>query len=447
MWRVLTSNFSGSDVHRRAALKLTIGAAAAAVGELAGAGVRASSARAAGRVRVVVIGGGFAGAACALYLRALDSALEIELVDPDRAYVTCPMSNGALVGLRTLDTLTVSRSGLERHGVRVIRDRAVAIDADRRKVRLGSGPTMRYDRLVFAAGIRFLWGRPQGYTEAVAAALPHAWQAGPQTLLLAAQIAGVRTGGVVAISVPAGPMRCPPGPFERASLIAGYLKRRNPRAKVMILDANNHFPKQDVFTDAWQDLYPGMIDWIPVTDGGAIERVDPSTKTLYTSQGAVRADVINIIPPQAPAQLAVEAGLASDHGWCPIDPDGFLSALLPNVHVIGDACISDPMPKAASSANAQAKRCARAIALALRGRETRAEPLESVCYSLLAADRALSIHARFEIAGAALKTVAATPSEPQSPAPSAAEAQNAARWYAGIVADSFGEAGAPAVRP
>jgi sulfide dehydrogenase [flavocytochrome c] flavoprotein subunit len=306
---------------------------------------------------------------------------------------------------------------------------------------------MRYDRLVFAAGIRFLWGRPQGYTEAVAAALPHAWQAGPQTLLLAAQIAGVRTGGVVAISVPAGPMRCPPGPFERASLIAGYLKRRNPRAKVMILDANNHFPKQDVFTDAWQDLYPGMIDWIPVTDGGAIERVDPSTKTLYTSQGAVRADVINIIPPQAPAQLAVEAGLASDHGWCPIDPDGFLSALLPNVHVIGDACISDPMPKAASSANAQAKRCARAIALALRGRETRAEPLESVCYSLLAADRALSIHARFEIAGAALKTVAAAPSEPQSPAPSAAEAQNAARWYAGIVADSFGEAGAPAVRP
>ena len=444
MWRALTSNFSGSDVQRRTALELTIGAAAAAVGGLAGAG----AAHAAGRARVVVIGGGFAGAACALHLRALDSALEIELIDPDRAYVTCPMSNGALVGLRTLDTLTVTRSGLERRGIRVIPDRAVAIDADRRKVRLGAGPTIRYDRLVFAAGIRFLWGRPQGYTEAVSAALPHAWQAGWQTRLLAAQIAGLRAGGVVAISVPEGPMRCPPGPFERASLIADYLKRRNPRAKVIILDANNHFPKQDVFTDAWRDLYPGMIDWIPVIDGGAVERVDPSAKTLYTSQGAVRADVINIIPPQAPAQLAVEAGLASDHGWCPIDPDGFRSALVPNVHVIGDACISDPMPKAASSANAQAKRCARAIALALRGRESPAEPLESVCYSLLAADRALSIHARFEIAGGALKTVAAEPGgkAPQSPAPSAAEAQNAARWYAGIVADSFGEAGEPAMR-
>lgn len=441
MSRVLTSNFSGSDVQRRTALKLTVGASAAAMGVLSGAG----RARAAGRARVVVVGGGFAGAACALHLRALDSAFEVELIDPDGVYVTCPMSNRALVGLCTLDTLTVTRSGLERHGVRVIRDRAAAIDTERRKVRLRSGPERRYDRLVFAAGIRFLWGRPEGYNEAVAAALPHAWQAGPQTRLLAAQIAGLRTGGVVAISVPAGPMRCPPGPFERASLIADYFKRRNPRAKVIIFDANNRFPKQDVFTDAWRDLYPGMIDWIPVIDGGAIERVDPSAMTLYTSQGAVRADVINIIPPQAPAQLAVEAGLASDHGWCPIDPDGFRSALAPDVHVIGDACIAEPMPKAASSAHAQARRCARAIALALRGRETPAEPLESVCYSLLAADRALSIHARFEIAEGRLKTVpaAASEAEPQSSAPSAAEAQNASRWYAGIIADSFGGAQSP----
>jgi sulfide dehydrogenase [flavocytochrome c] flavoprotein subunit len=257
---------------------------------------------------------------------------------------------------------------------------------------------------------------------------------------LAAQIAGLRAGGVVAISVPAGPMRCPPGPFERASLVADYLKRRNARAKVIILDANNHFPKQDVFTDAWRDVYPGIIEWIPVVDGGAVDRVDPGAMTLYTSRGAVRADVINIIPPQAPAQLAVEAGLASDHGWCPVDPEGFESTLVPNVHVIGDACIADPMPKAASSANAQAKRCARAIVLALRGRETRAEPLESVCYSLLAADRALSIHARFEIADGTLKTAATAPTgtPPADPAPSAAEVQNAVAWYAGIVADSFG---------
>jgi sulfide dehydrogenase [flavocytochrome c] flavoprotein subunit len=423
-------------VRRRAALALTAGAATAALGGLAGG----RPARPASRARVVVIGGGFAGASCALHLRALDPALEVELIDPDGLYVTCPMSNGALVGLRTLGTLTVSRTGLERHGVRVIRGRVASIDAGRRRVRLSDGPARGYDRLVFAAGIRFLWGSPQGYTEEAAAALPHAWQAGPQTRILAAQIAGLRAGGVVAISVPAGPMRCPPGPFERASLVADYLKRRNPRAKVIIFDANNRFPKQDVFTDAWQDLYPGMIEWIPVVDGGAIDRVDPGAMTLYTSRGAVRADVINIIPPQAPSQLAVEADLASGHGWCPVDPDGFESALVPNVHVIGDACIADPMPKAASSANAQAKRCARAIVLALGGRETRSEPLESVCYSLLAADRALSIHARFELTDGTLKTIAATlpGTPPPDPAPSAAEAQNAAAWYAGIVADSFG---------
>ncbi|MGD0490227.1 MAG: FAD-dependent oxidoreductase [Steroidobacteraceae bacterium] len=423
-------------MRRRAALELTLGAAAAAIGGLTG--VR--PARSAARARVLVIGGGFAGAACALHLRALDPELEVELIDPDGVYVTCPMSNSALVGLRTLETLTVTRIGLELHGVRVIRGRVASIDASRRSVRLGDGVARGYDRLVFAAGIRFLWGKPQGYTEAAAAALPHAWQAGPQTRILAAQIAGLRAGGVVAISVPAGPMRCPPGPFERASLIADLLKRRNPRAKVIIFDANNHFPKQEVFTDAWRDLCPGMIEWIPVVDGGAIDRIDVRAMTLYGSRGAVRADVINIIPPQAAAQLAVEAGLASDHGWCPVDPIGFESALLPHVHVIGDACIADPMPKAASSANAQAKRCARAIVLALGGRETPAQPLESVCYSLLAADRALSIHAKFEIAGGALKAAAANPSAsaPTEPAPSAAEAQNALAWYAGIVADSFG---------
>jgi NADPH-dependent 2,4-dienoyl-CoA reductase/sulfur reductase-like enzyme len=240
-------------------------------------------------------------------------------------------------------------------------------------------------------------------------------------------------------------MRCPPGPFERASLLADYFKRSNPRAKVMIFDANNHFPKQDVFTDAWRELYPGMIEWVPVVDGGAVERVDAATMTLSTSQGVIRADVINIIPPQAPAQLAVESGLASDHGWCPIDPEGFESTRVPNVHVIGDACIADPMPKAASAANAQAKRCARAIARALGGREAAQEPLESVCYSLLTADRALSIHARFEVAEGMLQT--AVDAEPAGAAPSSAalgsassvaEAQNAARWYAGIVGDSFG---------
>jgi sulfide dehydrogenase [flavocytochrome c] flavoprotein subunit len=431
-------------VKRRTALKMTVAAVAAAAGASAGLGrARAASRSASGpaaRGRVVVIGGGFSGAACASQLRVLDPALSVELIEPQENYVTCPMSNGALIGLRTIESLTVGYAGLEQRGVRLIRDRAVSIEAGRRRVRLASGRVRDYDRLVFAAGIRFLWGRPQGYTQTVSAVLPHAWQAGPQTRVLAEQIQGLREGGVIAISVPAGPMRCPPGPFERASLIASYLKPRNPRAKVLILDANNHFPKQDVFAEAWRTLYPGMIEWISVVDGGAVERVDPAAMTLHAGRGAIHADVINIIPPQAPAQLAVDAGLASDHGWCPVEPQGFESSLQPGVHVIGDACIADPMPKAASSAVAQAKRCARAIVAGLGGRETSEAPLESVCYSLVAADRALAIRARFDIQDGVIRTAAAvTPAEgPSGEGPSAAEEGSAQAWYGALVADSFG---------
>ena len=229
-------------------------------------------------------------------------------------------------------------------------------------------------------------------------------------------------------------MRCPPGPFERASLIAGFLKQKNPRAKVLIFDANNHFPKQDIFTDVWQTLYPGMIQWIPVVQGGAVIEVDPDALTLTTSTGAHRADVINIIPPQAPALIAVEAGLASDHGWCPIDPRTFESTRVPGVYVIGDACIADPMPKAASSAHAQAMRCARAITAALGGRAGGEPELESVCYSLLASDRALSIHARFELTEGQITQTPAS----AGAAEGSEEVRKAADWYRRILSDSFG---------
>jgi sulfide dehydrogenase [flavocytochrome c] flavoprotein subunit len=417
---------------RRHFLALATAAAAGAVASwdcVAAAGARP-------KARVIIVGGGFAGSSCALHLRSANPALEVTLVDPDDRYVTCPMSNLVVVGLRELGSITVARDALGRRGVTLVRDRAQAIDAERRRVRLASGAVLAYDRLVMAPGIRFLWGQPQGYDDAAALVMPHAWQAGVQTEILAAQLRGIRSGGVVAISVPAGPMRCPPGPFERASLIADFLKPRNPRAKVLIFDANNHFPKQDLFTEAWQALYPGMIEWIPVIQDGAVVRVAPAEMTIYTAHDAHRADVINIIPPQAPALLAVESGLASGHGWCPIDPQTFESTLVPHVHVIGDACIADPMPKAASSANAQAQQCALAILAALNGRATDAPFLESVCYSLLAPERALSIHGRFQAAdGRMLQLPAAQ--EPE-PAGGEEEARNAADWYQRIVADSFG---------
>jgi sulfide dehydrogenase [flavocytochrome c] flavoprotein subunit len=417
-------------VTRRAFLA---GSAAAALGTRArGSVARAARPRTA---RVIVVGGGFAGAACALELRALKPALEVLLVDPDESYVTCPMSNSVIAGLRAMNSITVSRSGLARAGVHLVRDTVVAIDAERRQARLQSGAALAYDRLVLAAGIRFLWGHPLGYSESAALRMPHAWQAGAQTRLLAAQLEALRPGGVVAISVPAGPMRCPPGPFERASLMAAYLARRAPRAKVLIFDANNHFPRQDAFSAAWQELYPGTIEWIPVTLGGALERVDPERMTLYGARGAQRADLINIIPPQAPAAIAVQAGLASDHGWCPVEPSTFESMLVPGVHVIGDACIADPMPKAASAAQAQARQCARTLAAVFDGAAPPPPVMDSVCYSLLAADRALAIRARFEMHDGVLESL------PDAQGAGAAsqhdEARNATSWYRRIVAESF----------
>jgi len=400
---------------------------------LGGAQLASAKAR---RARVVVAGGGFAGATCALQLRRLDTAIDVTLVDPDERYATCPMSDAALVGWRSMQSLTVSRAGLARAGVRYVRDRVASIDAQARHIRLASSKDLAYDRLVVAPGIRFLWDRLPGYGEADSQRMPHAWRAGAQTGLLAAQLRDIDDGGVFAICVPPGLMRCPPAPFERASVVAAYLKQHRPRSKVLIFDANNHFPKQDVFAAAWQEFYPGMIEWIPATEGGAVQRVDASNMTLYTSRGAQRVAVANVIPQQAPGLLAVDAGLASGHGWCPVKPESFESALIENVHVIGDACIAGAMPKSASAANSQALRCARAIVASLREQELPSPQFDSVCYSLLGRDRALAIHGRFAVADGEIRQIDIAQDADQ-PSPQA-QALQAARWYDRIVAESFG---------
>ena len=317
------------------------------------------------------------------------------------------------------------------------------IDVSARSVRLEGGRTLPFDRLVIAPGIRFLWNKIEGYDEAATQAMPHAWQAGEQTQRLAMQLRGMDDGGVVAISVPSGLMRCPPAPYERASLIAQYLSRHKRRSKVLIFDSNNHFPRQDVFTDAWQSLYPGMIEWIAPTDDGAVVRVDPASMTLYTSNAAHPVAVANIIPPQAPGQVAADAGLASDHGWCPIAPSTFESRLIGNVHVIGDACIADAMPKSASAAFSQARQCASALAALLAGREVPEPTFDSVCYSMLAPQRALAIHGRFNTQDGrivAVESPAVSPATASTAATGAStqQAQEAQRWYRSIRADSFG---------
>ncbi|HEX2790520.1 MAG TPA: FAD-dependent oxidoreductase [Steroidobacteraceae bacterium] len=413
---------------------LRLGALAAACG-LTGL-TRAARARAPAKGRVVIIGGGFAGAACALQLRRLDASVIVSLIDPIEYYATCPMSNEVLVGLRDMASITLSRAGLQRAGVTLVRDRVAAIDATGRSVRLERGRTLPFDRLVVAPGIRFLWNKPDGYDEAATHGMPHAWQAGGQTQRLAMQLRAMDDGGVVAISVPAGLMRCPPAPYERASLIAHYLSRHKPRSKVLIFDSNNHFPRQDLFSAAWQSLYPGMIEWIAPTQDGAVVRVDTASMTVYTANAAHRVAVANIIPPQAPGQIAADAGLASDHGWCPIAPETFESQLIRNLHVIGDACIADAMPKSASAAVSQARQCARAIVSLLAGREVPAPAFDSVCYSMLAPDSAISIHGRFAVQEGRIAALE-LPAELTGAPCGAQQARAAQRWYGRIRAESF----------
>lgn len=395
-----------------------------------------------GRARVIVIGGGFAGSAAALHLKRIDASIDVTLIDPDDRYVTCPLSNEALVGLRDLGSLTVTRKGLYDAGIRHVRDHAEAIDADRRHVRLRDGARLDYDRLIVAPGIRFLWGTPEGYDEAAAERMPHAWKAGPQTAALARQLHAMRDGGVVAISVPHGLMRCPPGPYERASLIADYLKRRKPRSKVLIFDVNNRFPRQDAFTDAWRSRYPGMIEWISVLDGGAVESVDARTRTLHTKNGAHRVAVANVIPPQAPGEIAVSAGLATGHGWCPVQPGTFESVQVPRVHVIGDACIAGAMPKAASAAVSQAAQCAEAVAALLADRAPPEPAFDSVCYSLLAPGDALAIHGRFRVIDGDIRSAPVPEKQVDSSKHDGAEeARLAEAWYARIRRQAFADAG------
>ncbi len=388
--------------------------------------------RAASGARVVVVGGGFAGASCALALRRLAPALDVTMVDPHPRYVTCPMSNAVIAELRSLESITVTRAGLERAGVRYIKDTATRIDAGKSAVRLLNGPPLAYERLVIAPGIRLLYGQPEGYDQAAALHMPHGWEGGPSTALLARQLKTVPDGGTVAISVPAGLMRCPPGPYERASLIAYWLKAHRTRCKILIFDSNNHFPRQDVFSASWAELYAGMIDWIPPTQGGAVRRIDVASRTLYSDTGAHRVTLANIIPPQAPGLVAQTNDLSSGHGWCPVDPLTFESQVVKRVHVIGDACIAGDMPKAASAARSQALQCAAAICALLQQRQAAVTELESVCYSLLSPATALAMHGRFRASSDRIEQEKGNEAPESDTSATAAHLSEANAWYQNI---------------
>jgi NADPH-dependent 2,4-dienoyl-CoA reductase/sulfur reductase-like enzyme len=292
-----------------------------------------------------------------------------------------------------------------------------------------------------APGIDLRFDGLPGYTEAAAQEMPHAWKAGEQTLLLRRQLEAMEDGGTVVIVAPANPFRCPPGPYERASLIAHYLKTKKPKSKVIILDAKDAFSKQRLFQNAWKELYPDHLEWVSLSQGGKVNEVDVKEKTLVTDFTRHKASVANVIPPQRAGAIAQSAGVADRSGWCPVDPATFESKLVPNIHVIGDAAIMGGMPKSAFSANSQAKVCAEVVATLLKG-GTPAEPrLINTCYSLVAPDYGITVAGVYKPTNGQLADIPGAGGVSPADAPRSAralEAQFADGWFKTITGEVFG---------
>ncbi|MBN1929027.1 MAG: FAD-dependent oxidoreductase [Chlorobiaceae bacterium] len=382
------------SISRRDFNKLLLSGAAGSMLGLFGASAQAF----AGTKRVVVIGGGFGGASTAKYLRKLDPSISVTLVEPKAAFVTCPFSNWVLGGLRTMDDITHNFNALRNsYGVTVIADTVVAINPGKQEIRLAGGKRLGYDRLVVSPGIDFKWEAIPGYSQQVAETkMPHAWQAGAQTVLLQKQLQAMKNGDTVVVCAPGNPFRCPPGPYERASLIAHYLKEHKPKSKVVILDAKDAFSKQGLFTKGWERHYPGMIEWRSASGGGKVLGVDAKAMTVETDLESVKGAVINVIPPQRAGKLAFDAGLADESGWCPIDPSSFESTIHRGVHVIGDACKAGAMPKSGFAASSQGKVAAAAIINLLHGHKPVPPSLVNTCYSLIAPKHGISVAGVYE---------------------------------------------------
>lgn len=372
-------------MHRRDFLKA--GAAGIAVAGVSGC---ASMATGAPRARVAVVGGGYGGATAAKYIRMLDPTIEVVLIEPNEAFVSCPISNMVLGGFRTMADITTPYSGLARHGVKVVRDTATAIDLERKQVRLARGDAVAFDRVIVSPGVDFMWeALPAMGSQDAQAKVLHAWKAGPQTEQLRRQLVAMRDGGVYAITVPLAPYRCPPGPYERASQVAAYFKAAKPRSKILILDENADVTsKGPLFKKAWADLYPGMIEF---RGNSRTIDVDVATNTAKLEFGDVKADVLNVLPPMKAGNIAAPF-ITANRRWCEVDWMTFESKAMKGVHVLGDSLqIAPAMPKSATMANGHGKVCAAAVVALLANEPPNPSPtLINTCYSMVS-DK-LAIH-------------------------------------------------------
>lgn len=432
------SNMTESMFNRRSFVK-TSGALLAASSAL---GLVSGCASIGSGPKVVVVGGGFGGATAAKYVRMWsDYGIQVTLVEPNAAFVSCPISNLVLGGSKSMADITTPYDNLaKRHGVNLVRDTVSSIDADRRIVKLASGGELVYDRLILSPGVDFMWDTLPGMNQSGARdKVLHAWKAGPQTLALRRQLEAMPDGGVYAMSIPLAPYRCPPGPYERACQVASYFKAAKPKSKVLILDANDDVTsKAGLFKKAWADRYAGIIEYRAkhvATD------VDAATNTLkFEFNEDVKASVLNVIPAMRAGEIAVKSGLATaNKRWCEVDFLTFESTAAKNIHVLGDSIqIAALMPKSAHMANQHGKTCAAAVVALLTGQAPNDSPIyNNTCYSFVSADEVVhvaSVH-RYDAEKKTMLTVAGAGGV--SAAASALEGAYAMGWAQNIWADTL----------
>jgi sulfide dehydrogenase [flavocytochrome c] flavoprotein chain len=434
----MTTSTNPTSANRRAFVKNT-GALLAASGTL---GLVAGCATGGSGPKVVVIGGGYGGATAAKYIRMWsDYGINVTLVEPNAAFVSCPISNLVLGGSKTMADITVPYDNLgRRHGVKVVRDMVTAIDADKRTVKLAGGSELPYDRLIVSPGVDMMWETLPGMNRPGAQDnILHAWKAGPQTVALRRQLEAMPDGGVYAMSIPLAPYRCPPGPYERACQVASYFKAAKPRSKALILDANDDVTsKPALFKKAWADRYAGIIEY---RNKHTVVDVDAATNTLkFEFNNDLRADVLNVLPAMRAGEIAVKSGLATaNRRWCEVDFLTFESKAANNVHVLGDAIQTAAlMPKSGHMANQHAKTCAAAVVALLSGQTPNPSPIyNNTCYSFVSSDEVIhvsSVHA-YNATGKTMTVVAGAGGV--SAAASPLEGTYAMGWANNIWADAL----------
>ncbi len=414
-----------------------LGASSAAMTVLSAPMVRAAGH---GKPRVVVIGGGAGGATAARYIaKDSDGAIDVTLIEPTRKYYTCFFSNLYLGGFKQIEDIGHTYGTLASdYGINVVHDWAIGVDRDAKTVRLTGGQDVPYDKLILSPGIDFVDGSVPGWDLSAQNAMPHAYKAGSQTQLLRAQLEAMPEGGTFALIAPPNPYRCPPGPYERVSMVAWHLKNNNPTAKILVVDPKENFSKQALFEEGWQNHYGGMIERIGPDFGAASVSVDPAAMTLDIDGSVENVDVCNVIPAQKAGQIAELAGV-TDGNWAPVNPSDMSSKADPDIHALGDASLQGDMPKSGFSANSQAKVCANAVRGALTGSTVFPAKYANTCWSLIAENDGVKVGAAYEPTEEKIASVDSFVSQTgEDAALRKATYEESEGWYAGITADMFG---------